>query len=189
MYNPSNQSKTPATRRRMALGISCAVALVATQVACSSTTQEPRMAQGVSCGDIEADTPAVAQLYSPGTVYRAEPMKKKIFKARANQPVRTMGASIYVKSEPDLNAPYLQRALSCHAAHGSSAHPNDPLHPQTGQIDRISVRDGRLGYVVEVTSDDPRVGEEIWKRAEALSRTGGSVQVQQVSAAPVANTW
>lgn len=168
------------------LSISAALILLSgSLMACSTTQNEPKsVASGAACTDLGAAEDVVANFYAPGSVYDARPIRETVFKARAIQPVETMGASLYVKAEPGMNSPYLQRVLSCHAASGAEAHPNDPLHPSQGAVTQLAVREAKHGFAVEVRSDDPAVGREIWKRAESLSQGQGSVAVEQVAAGP-----
>ena len=132
----SSTLRSKATPTTKPLWIAALTLLVAAPaLACSSTqTQGTKVAQGASCSTLADGDQVLAEFYAPGTVYHAKPIEKRIFKARANQPIRTMGASLYVKATPEMNSPYLQRVLACHAASPSNAHQNDPLHPSNGQI-------------------------------------------------------
>lgn len=163
--------------------LTTASALLATSlVACSSATTPPQtVAAGAACGQLAGDSQTLERFYEQGTIVSAEPIREKQFKARAIQPTRTMGASLYVNAESDMNAPYLRRVLACHAVAGNSAHPNDPLHPQAGQVTGLTVTAAKNGFAVNVRSDDPKVGQEIWRRAESLSQGGSTVEVEQVS--------
>lgn len=166
-----------------------AIALFAAapMLGCSSAqTQPTTVAQGASCG-AEGDQ-LLAEIYSPGGIYDAKPIEKRIFKARANQPIRTMGASLYVKATPEMNSPYLRRVLECHAASPAVAHANDPLHPSNGQIASLDVREAKHGFAVEIMANDPKVGAEIWKRAESLAKPQGSVEIKQISSTKLDST-
>jgi hypothetical protein len=80
-----------------------------------------------------------------------------------------------------MSAPYMQRVLACHAMSGNSAHPNDPLVPQTGHVAELSVKESQFGFKIEVVGDSLKSGEEIWKRADLMTSRGGNVEVQQVA--------
>lgn len=152
-------------------------------LACSSIQTKPTtVAQGASCGTLAEGDQLLGMLYAPGAIYSAKPIEKRIFKARANQPIRTMGATLYIKALPEMNAPYVQRLLSCHAASPENAHPNDPIHPSSGPIASLDVREAKHGFAVEVMANDPKVGEEIWKRAESLANYKGAVPNKQAGA-------
>lgn len=149
-------------------------------LACSTQSEPRSVATGASCGSLEGSDVVLSELYKPGTIYRAEPIEEQLFRARASQPTRVMGASLRVRAEPGMTAPYMQRVLACHAASGNSAHPNDPLAPQNGQLARLSVEESQFGFTVNVVGDSPKSGEEIWQRAEVLTSQGGTVEVEQV---------
>ncbi len=164
------------------LKLSALALLSAPLLACSTQSEPKTVASNAGCGSLVGEEATLQQVYAPGAVYDAKPIKERIFKARANQPIRTMGASLYVQAQPDMNAPHLRRVLSCHAGSTTESHPNDPLRPQGGQIASIDVREVRHGFAIDILADSPDVGEEIYKRAESLNHEKGSVQVQQVGA-------
>jgi len=170
------------TRSITSLGLAL---LAGSLIACSAHQSEPKtLSGGASCQQLGSDNPVLTRFYEPGTVLSAKPIEKRIFLARGLQPERTMGATLYVSAQPDVNGPYLRRVLACHVDAKTSAHPNDPLHPSTGQVKKLDVRPSGNGYIVSVEADQPRVGEEIWNRAKAFSEQRTAVQVQQVSGAP-----
>ena len=151
---------------------------------CASTQSTPSQADlavGAGCGQLNSEA-TVAKIYAPGAIYSAKPFEEKVFRARAIQPTVVMGASLYVRAEQEMNAPFMRRALACHAASGQAAHPNDPLFPSNGNIASLEVREGKNGFVIDVVADEPKVGQEIWRRAESISQGGGSVKVEQVGA-------
>jgi hypothetical protein len=149
--------------------------------ACAGTQPTTTASSGDHCGAIDAHQ-IVTQLYDEGAVYDAHPIQERVFRARALQPNETLGASLYVKAEPGLTSPYLQRVMSCHVASGQPAHPNDPLFPQSGKIAELKVREAQHGFAVDVRSDQPAVGREIWQRAQSITESGGSVEGEQVAA-------
>lgn len=149
--------------------------------ACSTQQAEPRVADNAGCAQLAGADDVLERVYAPGAIYDAQPIEERVFKARANQPLRTMGASLYVQADSDMNAPHLRRVLACHAASDNDAHSNDPLRPATGQVAEVSVEEAKNGFAIRVKADDHEVGEEIWNRARAM--TQDSVQVQQVGAA------
>lgn len=151
-------------------------------LACS-TQEEPRsVASGASCSDLKGSEALLTELYKPGAIYRAEPIEEQVFRARASQSTRVMGASLEVRAEPGMTAPYMERVLACHAASGNSAHPNDPLAPKNGRLAELSVKESQFGFTVDVVGDSPKSGQEIWQRAEVLTSQGGTVEVEQVGA-------
>ncbi len=179
MKTLSISRKTPSVRS--SLWISGAIfALVLPLAACSSAQTAPTVSTGANCASLTDGGQVLSDFYKPGAVYDAKPVQERVFRARAIQPVETMGASLYVKATPEMNAPYLRRVLSCHAASSSSAHVNDPLHPSSGPIAALEVGESRYGFKVDIRARDSKGGEEIWKRAESLSRQNGSVQAEQV---------
>lgn len=156
-------------------------------VACASNqpsnVEHPsaQIAAGAGCAQLDDDK-TLARLYSPGVIYDAQPVTQKIFRMRASQPTRTVGASLYVRAEPGMSAPYMRRVLACHVVSDESAHPNDPLHPNQGEIASLEVREARGGFAIDVIAEKPSVGQEIWRRAESLTERGGSVTVEQLGA-------
>lgn len=159
------------------------LALIAGAVSgCSASTQEPKnIAAGSRCSTL--DEGATAMVYERGSITGAKPIQERVFKARAIQPEMTFGATMYVTAEEGMTAPYLHRVMSCHAASQNAVHSNDPLRPASGEITQIGVRGVHGAFAVDVRSDDPEVGKEIWQRAEAMTRTAGSVDVKQVAKA------
>lgn len=162
-----------------------ALIAVGTSMACAGTTQNTQttLASASSCSQLPDADATVQQLYTPGNVYAAKPVERKVFKARSAQPTRTFGASLYTHAEKGMTAPYMERVLRCHAAYGQAAHPNDPLHPAGGKITDLSVSSVAGNFAIRVEGDSTETGKEIWQRAEALSGQAAGVQTQQVSAA------
>lgn len=165
---------------RVAIVSGLSLALVALSGCAKTPSQPTSVAAGASCGELGNDGELLAHFYDPGTLKKATPVQERVFRARAIQPVRTMGASLYLPAEADINGPYLHRVLACHAAAGQNVHPNDPLHPQSGPIAQLIVRENANGYTVDVLADDPQVGSEIWQRAQSLSGMTTDVQVEVV---------
>lgn len=155
--------------------------IAAPLTACSTQQAAPQVADNAGCAQLAGADDVLARVYAPGAVYDAQPLKERVFKARANQPVRTMGASLYVQADSDMNAPHLRRVLACHAASDNDAHPNDPLRPSTGQVAEVNVEETKNGFAVRVKANDHQIGEEIWNRAQAMTKD--SVKVQQIGSA------
>lgn len=141
---------------------------------------DPRVAATSGCQQI-ANNEATTHFYSPGQVYAARELERREFVARAIQRKRTQGAELFVHAPPNITGEFLERALSCHAWTGQAAHPNDPLHPAEGRVTNVSVRSAGGSFAVQVVSDEPQVGREIWARARAFA-SGSSVDVQQIGA-------
>lgn len=161
---------TVATIGLLALGLS----------ACSGAQQvDPRVAATSGCQDI-AGNEATAEFYKPGQIYGARELERNEFVARAIQRKQTVGAELYMHAPRNVTGEFLERALTCHAFTGQAAHPNDPLHPSEGTVRSVAVRSKGGGFAVQVTSDSPRVGREIWARARAFAGSS-SVDVRQVS--------
>lgn len=151
-------------------------------LACSTQEAPRTVATGASCSDLADSEALLTDLYKPGTIHHAEPIEERIFRARASQQTRVMGASLQVRAEPGMTAPYMERVLACHAASGNAAHPNDPLAPQNGRLAELSVKESQFGFTVNVVGDSPKSGQEIWQRAKVLTSQGGTVEVEQVGA-------
>jgi hypothetical protein len=158
-----------------------ALPLTVFALACSSHEEPKTVATGASCSSLEGSQETLAELYKPGTIYRADPIEETVFHARASTPVYVMGASLKVRAEPGMSAPYMQRVLACHAASGGAVHPNDPLFPKSGTLAKLSVEESKFGFAINVVGDSRKTGEEILKRAETLTGQGANVDVQQVS--------
>lgn len=154
-----------------------------TLAACASASQKPSVAAGSACSTLPNAQAEAAALYETGVMHAAKPVEKKEFVARAIQPTRTYGADVYVAAREGMTEQYVQRVLSCHAANGSAAHPNDPLHPTQGQLTELSVRSAGSNLAIRIVGDSPSTGQEIWQRAQALTSSGGQVSVEQVAGA------
>ena len=139
------------------------------------------VASGASCNRVANLEQQVSQIYDTARVRHAAPLYTTRFVARAIQPRELIGAELYVDAEPGMNQPYMERVLSCYAAAGSFAHPNDPL--AAANIRDLDVRVQGHQYVISVTGADRHAGKEIWQRAAALLESGGRIEVQQLSAA------
>jgi len=139
---------------------------------------DARVAAASGCQQI-VDNPATAEFYKPGQVYAARELERTEIVARAIHRKRTDGAVLYMHAPQTITQQFMERALTCHALIGQPAHPNDPLHPSVGEIRDVSVRSAGGSFAIQVMSDEPRVGREIWARARAFA-SGSSVDVQQV---------
>lgn len=171
------------------LSFLCAAALLPLSVGCAGAQNQPTtLASGANCGQLEGADQVVSQLYEGGAIYDARPIEERVFRARALTPKETMGASLYVKAEPGLTSPYLERVMACHVASGQAAHPNDPLFPQSGKIAKLEVREAKHGFAIDVRADQVNVGREIWQRAESLTQPPSSVEVEQVGTAPTTHS-
>ena len=160
-----------------------ALVAVGSCVACAgSRAPATTLASASSCRQMSSADQTVAQLYSPGKVYAASPVEKKVHRARAYQPVQTFGASLYTHAEPGMTGPYMERALRCYAAFGRATHPNDPLHPSEGRITDVSVEAVKGSFAIRIESDSSKTGKEIWRRAQSLSGQSTNVEAQQVGA-------
>ena len=170
-------------------GLLCA-SLLGTSLLMGCTTQEqPKtVSAGAGCQSLGDTQSTLAAFYGPGNAYSATPVKKKFHIARAAQPERTVGATIYVRAQPGLTSEYLQRTLACHAVNGKPMNPNDPLHLDNGNLAELSVQSAGNSLAVRVTGEGSDVGREIWQRAQAFTSDGGAVQVEQVSSAAEAST-
>lgn len=144
-----------------------------------STRQDPRVAAASGCQEI-AGNDVTAEFYKPGQVYAAREIEEKQFIARAIQRQQTVGAELHMHAPRNVTGEFLQRALACHAFTGQAAHPNDPLHPVEGEIRSVSVRSAGGSFAVQIVSDSPQVGREIWARARAFA-SGSTVDVRQVA--------
>jgi hypothetical protein len=157
--------------------------LALAMVACNGSTRaEPRMAAASGCQQI-AGNDVTAEFYKPGQVYSARELERTKFIARALQRQETIGAELHMHAPRNVTGEFLQRALACHAFTGQAAHPNDPLHPSEGAVRSVSVRSAGGSFAVQIVSDSPRVGREIWARAQAFA-SGSNVDVRQVASSP-----
>lgn len=163
------------------LSLIVAAAALPFTVACAGSQTAASSSGGDHCGELNSHQ-VVSKLYEDGAIYDAHPIEERVFRARGLTPNETLGASLYVKAEPGLTSPYLQRVMSCHVASGQPAHPNDPMFPQSGKIAQLKVREAKHGFAVDVRADKPAVGREIWQRAKSITEPGGSVQGEQVAA-------
>jgi hypothetical protein len=158
-------------------------AIIIAGTACGASTQRTSstVARGASCNQLQNLDQQVAQLYDTSRVKHAEPIYTERFLARAIQPRELVGAELFVNAEPGVSQPYLERVLSCHAAQASSNRPNDPL--STENISNLAVRVQGGQFVIAVTGADRQASQQIWQKAQALLKSGGHIEVQQLSAA------
>lgn len=145
---------------------------------CASQTPTTQVASA-GCTDLADGQRVLNHLYQPGSVHAAKPIERKQFIARAIQPKHTVGAKLYVHAPEGVTKEYMERALTCHATGGASAHPNDPLHPSVGSVVDVDVTSAGSSFAVHVVGDGPQAGKEIWSRARALQQS--SVSVEQVA--------
>ena len=158
-------------------------ALLASSVATSISFAKPRqVGSGAGCERLASSTEAARSFYGPGNVYAVKEVKRKVFRARAIQYMRTVGAELYVRAEPGVTREYLHRALSCQVAGaGAAQHPNDPLHPSGGRVSELGVRSAGGSFAVSVVGDSLTTGREIYERARAFAAPGGAVNVEQIA--------
>jgi hypothetical protein len=148
--------------------------------ACASRAQvDPKVAALSGCQEIAGNN-VTAEFYRPGQVYAAREVERTQFLARAIQRKRTVGAELYMHAPQNVTGEFLERALACHAHTGQAAHPNDPLHPSEGAVQRVSVRSAGGSFAVQVIATTPEAGREIWARARAFA-SGSNVDVKQVA--------
>jgi hypothetical protein len=158
-------------------------------VGCSgASAHRPEVAATSACHLLGDPSPALTTVYQPNQVYAAKPIERTEFRARAIQPRRTVGAELHTRATAGVTPEYLQRTLSCHAAYGTPAHPNDPLHPAQGTVAEVRVLSTGDGFAVQVIGDSPAAGRDIWQRAEAFTTPSGGVTVQQVGSAELGST-
>lgn len=152
---------------------------------CAASPQGPSntLASAASCQELAKTEQVVANLYAPGHVYAAEPLKTTAFHSRTDRPVRLYGASLYTRAEPGMTGPYMERALRCHAAYGRATHPNDPLHPAEGEVNGLVVEAVDGSYAIHIRGNSYKTGNEILQRAHSLSGQSTSIQAEQVGAA------
>jgi hypothetical protein len=94
------------------------------------------------------------------------------------------GASIFILAADVINAPHVERTLSCYAgarANASQSHAHDPF--RVDGIRSISAHHAGQTIRVSILGIDRDAGEEIWKRTQALHEAGGTVEVRQLSSA------
>jgi hypothetical protein len=153
-------------------------------LACASTPAAPQHASSTAACERLGDTDmALAAVYEPGNVTNAKKLQERVFRARAIQPLQTVGAELHVPAQPALTQQYMERVLTCHAAAGRAAHPNDPLVPEHGRVASVTVRSMGDGFAVRILGEDPASGREIWRRAEAFTQPADAVTVEQVASA------
>jgi hypothetical protein len=156
-------------------GLACALV-----GACASSQPAHLAINRTDCATASSSVPVEA-LYAPGNIKHIEPIQRQQFVTRAIQPSYTAGVKLYVPAEPGMHPAYVERVLSCHAAGGGVAHPNDPLRaPGVRDVDVAA--SGPL-LRISIEGADRGAGKAIWQRAQALHRQGSSVDVQQLSAA------
>jgi hypothetical protein len=169
----------------MSLKVTTIVAAAAMALAGCSTTTAPDALSGTTtpnlCSGLPDTSATVSELYASGGAYGAEPVYRREFLARAIQPRRIAGATFSVAPEPDTNAAYLERVLTCHALAGSGeAHPNDPL--RAAGVRHVGVKQVGPAYRVVILGTDHRAGGEIWRRAQTVVGDDVRVEVEQVAA-------
>ncbi len=163
--------------------ISALVMLGMFAIGCAQSGAEPKTVAGAGGCSAANDSELIGHVYSAGTIYAAKPIKKRVFLARANQPIRTFGAQLYMHAPKGVTKEYMERQLTCHAAAGGTVHPNDPLKPSAGAVADIDVRSAGGDFAIEVIGHDHHAGRDIWQRAQSISGGAGAVQVEQVGSA------
>lgn len=145
---------------------------------CGAAAQHSQTAHvaGVQCASL-SDNQA-AQVLSPGRVQGVEAIHAQRVYAGGPQNDHVIGAKLFVPAEAGASEAYLERALSCHAASASAAHPNDPL--RVDGVRSVAVRSAGQRYEIAITGVDKRAGEAILQRAQGLQ---SHVGVQQLAAA------
>lgn len=149
--------------------------------ACASTSPTPNVASTAACEQLGNSNTALEAFYRPGNVYSAHKAENDMFIGRASIPKQLVGAELSMHAQPGVDDAYMQRVLSCHAASGHSAHPNDPLVPDHGRVAEVDVSSSGDSLRIRVTGSDRATAESIWRRAQAFAAESGAVRVEQVA--------
>ena len=148
-------------------------------VGCASAPTRTATATA-ACEGIDSGAEA-AKIYAEASSGTARRLVGEKHKARALQVRYTEGAEVTLPAPAGMSGEYIQRVLSCHAASGAApAHPNDLVHGATASV---KVESAGPGYRIAVRASNADEGEQIWEKAQALTQSGGAVEVEQVSAA------
>lgn len=142
----------------LVLGSSLVLGLAGCSTAGSNAPASTTASSG--CSGFAADSVAATSLTAPFEVVSVEPITQQIGRVRTGTVV---GARIAVLADPSLSSQGVNRLLSCRI---DAANSDDPLAVEGS---RVSVRDTRGGYLIEVTAPQPTVGREVYARAEALA--------------------
>ncbi len=172
------KENTVSKSKSVFLGL-CAVATAA----CSSAAQPVPTTIAAGCAQLNDTQAVTAKLLEPGAVHSVRKFEKREFLARAIQPMRTLGADLYVHATPGVTPEYLERNLSCHAAQGTALSAHDPFLPGRGAVEKVEVRPAGHSYAVRIVGRDSEAGRMIWQRASQLV-SPGSVTVEQLAQAP-----
>lgn len=169
------------TKQSLCIAGACALALFG----CSSSSGHPAVAASAGCHRLGDTSQTTASLLTPDRVYAAE-QSPMITPHRT--PSARPGTDLYVRATPGMSGEYLERTLSCHAAYGRAVNPNDPFHPDSGEVTEVNVQSAGTGYVVRVSGDDRKTNDEIWRRARTLT-SPGSASVEQVASSGAAERY
>lgn len=142
--------------------------------------RQPSPQLSADCSRLASD--AAAPLYAAGNIKKVTPLYRTEFIARAIQPTFVAGAEIQIPAH-DVHDAYLERALRCRAASpgvGLSDVAADPLRVQG--VENVRVRSkGQMTHIA-ITSTDKAAAKQILQHARTLQESGGTVEVQQLSA-------
>ena len=156
------------TRNVLSVGM-----ILATSLACSSTTQQTAMApsnQGqtkVFCSGVSEQSANADVLSHPGLVEAVyEDHEQEQW--GHNTVSHLKGAKIMLRPEPGISRPMLGRALQCRVAMRSATMANNDTDPVTTGHADVQVSETDTGYMVVVRSPDENEAREIVRRANNL---------------------
>jgi hypothetical protein len=135
-------------------------------MACGSNVPAQTVGQSSGCRELGDQSQAVAKILGGESVYGANRLSAtRSVSVTGTQP----GTNLYVRAASGDSSEYLERVLSCHAAYGRPIGSNDPFHPQSGRVARVTVGSAGSGYEVHLVGQDSITDDEIWQRSRELA--------------------
>jgi hypothetical protein len=149
----------------LALGCATAGPRSAEERAAQARTDEQRMCAGAPATDLAA--------FAPPNIERVEPILFVIQHGRGNREEQVRGVRLYLRPQPGMSAPLVERTLVCHRARrlvgaGEPELPNEPWVLPAGWVD-VTVAEGAGDFIVSLRGIEPRDGEEALARARAFA--------------------
>jgi hypothetical protein len=138
-----------------------------------------------ACAGIDEDDRDMSPFYHREDIASVSAAEETITAGKGSS-TRKSGARIVFRAVPGLTAEWLQREVDCHIARSAAlghSMPEMAYCPLVMKDVKAKVSSTGDGFAVEVTSADPKMVEEILRRAQALQGSAAAA-----SPAPAAST-
>jgi hypothetical protein len=140
-----------------------------------AAAQALRDAEATACGEVSEYDRDTSPFSSRQDIALVRPLTGRLAVGKGGPTIeRVLGARVTFHDVPGLTVDRLQRIVDCHLARNAAlghAAPEMPDCPLVPEGVRATVERTEAGHVaVDIVADDPKVAEEVWRRASQRPR-------------------